>query len=127
MFIHKEPTTIVLKEGLLTDKFDERVGHLNTILAHGGGNLNDSIFKSSNAGALLEEEGGGGMLKFRVDQRITREISRSRKEITKLTLRTLGLRRSDVPQPCEAHFPCWVRREELFGSCENRKQEQKAV
>ena len=42
----------------MTDKSDDRVGHLNTILARGGGNLND--------------RGGGGMLKFRVDRRITR-------------------------------------------------------
>ena len=41
---------------------------LNTILARGGGNLNDPIFKSSNARAF---PGGGGMLKFRVDRRIT--------------------------------------------------------
>ena len=33
----------------LTDKSDDKVGHLNTILARGGGNLNDPIFKSSNA------------------------------------------------------------------------------
>ena len=31
----------------MTDKSDDRVGHLNIILARGGGNLNDSIFKSS--------------------------------------------------------------------------------
>ena len=31
-------------------KSDDRVGHLNTILA--GGNLNDLIFKSSNARGL---------------------------------------------------------------------------
>ena len=39
---------------------------MNTILARGGGNLNDPIFKSSNARGLP----GGGMLKFRVDRRI---------------------------------------------------------
>ena len=50
----------------MTDKSDDRVGHLNTILARGGRNLNDPIFKSSNARA----KGGGGMLKFRVDWRI---------------------------------------------------------
>ena len=49
----------------MTDKSDDRVGHLNTILARGGGNLNDPIFKSSNAQALP-----WGMLKFRVDRRI---------------------------------------------------------
>ena len=51
----------------MTDKSDDKVGHLNTILAIGGGNLNDPIFKSSNARGLP----GGGMLKFRVDRRIT--------------------------------------------------------
>ena len=50
----------------MTDKSDDKVGHLNTILARGGGNLNDPIFKSSNARGLP----GGGMLKFRVDRRI---------------------------------------------------------
>ena len=34
------------------------VGHLDTTLAQGDGNLNDPIFKSSNARAL--HEGGGG-------------------------------------------------------------------
>ena len=51
----------------MTDKSDDRVGHLNTILARGGGNLNDPIFKSSNSRAL---PGGGGMLKFRIDWRM---------------------------------------------------------
>ena len=55
----------------VTDKSDERVGHLNTILARGGGNLNDPIFKSSNARALTGWGGGGGVLEFRVDRRIT--------------------------------------------------------
>ena len=50
----------------MTDKSDNKVGHLNTILAIGGGDLNDPIFKSSNARGLP----GGGMLKFRVDRRI---------------------------------------------------------
>ena len=50
----------------MTDKSDDKVGHLNTTLARGGGNLNDPIFKSSNARGLPE----GGMLKFRVDRRI---------------------------------------------------------
>ena len=40
--------------GTLDRYIDDRVGHLNTILARGGGNLNDPIFKSSNA------RGGGG-------------------------------------------------------------------
>ena len=51
----------------MADKSDDRVGYLSTILAQGGGNLNDPIFKSSNARAF---PGGGGMLKFLVDRRI---------------------------------------------------------
>ena len=45
-----------------TDKSDDRVGHLNTILARGSGNLNDPIFKSSNAHGLPPppSPGGGG-------------------------------------------------------------------
>ena len=45
--------------GYLTDKSDDKVRHLNTILARGGGNLNDPIFKSSNA-RVLPGGGGGG-------------------------------------------------------------------
>ena len=52
----------------MTEKSDDRVGHLNTILAQGGGNLNDTILKSPNGWGLPEV---GGMLKFRVDRRIT--------------------------------------------------------
>ena len=54
----QEPTTIsiVLKDGPLTDKSDDTVGHLNTILVRGGANLNDPIFKSSNARGLLVED-----------------------------------------------------------------------
>ena len=44
----------------MTGKSDDRVGHLNSILARGGGNLNDPIFKSSNARALPGGGGGGG-------------------------------------------------------------------
>ena len=51
-----------------TDKSDDMVGHLNTILARGGGNLNDPIFKSLNA------RGGGVKLKFRVDRCITTNL-----------------------------------------------------
>ena len=40
----------------MADQSNDRVGHFNTILARGGGNLNNPIFKSSNARALL----GGG-------------------------------------------------------------------
>ena len=56
----------------MTDKSNDRVGHLNTILARGCGNLNDQIFKSSNALALPGGGGGGGggVLKFRVDRPI---------------------------------------------------------
>ena len=50
-----------------------RVGHLNIILALGDGNLNDPIFKSSNARALSGGRGGGG-LEFRVDRRIITDI-----------------------------------------------------
>jgi len=34
---------------LLTDKSDDRSGYLNIFSARGDGNLNDPIFKSSNA------------------------------------------------------------------------------
>ena len=44
----------------MTDKSDGGVGHLNTILARGGRNLNDPIFKSSNA----RGGGGDGMVKL---------------------------------------------------------------
>ena len=53
----------------MTDKSDDKVGHLNTILARGVGNLNDPILKSSNAWGL-PGGGGGEMLRFRVDRRI---------------------------------------------------------
>ena len=59
---------IVILEGHLTDKSDFWVGHLDIILGRGGGNLNDPIFKSSNARVL---PGRRGILKFRVDGRIT--------------------------------------------------------
>ena len=44
-----------------TDKSDDRVGHLNTILAGGGGNLNDPVVKSSNTRGLPR---GRGVLNF---------------------------------------------------------------
>ena len=44
----------------MRDKSDDRVGHLNTILAREGGNLNDPICKSSNVRALPGKGGGGG-------------------------------------------------------------------
>ena len=43
----------------MTEKYDNRVGHLNIILARGGGNLNDPIFKCLNARALSEGGVGG--------------------------------------------------------------------
>ena len=58
-----------VEEGHLKDKSDNRVGHLNTVLARGGGNLNNPILKSSNARSLP-----GGMLKFRVDRRIMEKL-----------------------------------------------------
>ena len=36
----------------MTDKSQDRLGHFNTILATGAGNLNNPIFKSSNGRAL---------------------------------------------------------------------------
>ena len=54
----------------MTLKSDDRVGHLTTILARGGGNLNNPIFKSSNAWAGGGGGVGGGVLKFRVGRRI---------------------------------------------------------
>ena len=48
-------------------KSDDRVGPLNTILARRGGNLNDPIFKSSNARALPGKGGGGGFKQATVD------------------------------------------------------------
>lgn len=45
--------TTVADDGILQTKFDNWVVHLNTILARGGGNLNDPVFKSSSS------KGGG--------------------------------------------------------------------
>ena len=53
----------------MTFKFSARVGYLNAILAQGGENLNKSISESSNARGIVR--GGGGMLMFRIDRRIT--------------------------------------------------------
>ena len=48
----------------MTDKPDDRLGHLNTIFAGGDRNLNDPIFKRSNARGLPGDwEGGGGGVK----------------------------------------------------------------
>ena len=57
----------------MTEKSDDRKGHLNTILAQGSGNLNDPIFKSSNAWALPGKV--GGMLKFPLDRRIMEDFT----------------------------------------------------
>ena len=50
---------LFLSQGM-TEKSDDREGHLNTILTRRGGYLNDPIFKSSIAGALPGGAGGGG-------------------------------------------------------------------
>ena len=55
----------------MTDKSDDRVGHLNTILGQGGRNLSNPIFKSSNAQTLSEVV---GILKFQVDRHITGDM-----------------------------------------------------
>ena len=54
----------------MTDKSNDRVGHLNTTLARRGRNLNDPIVKSSNARVLPGGGGGWGMLKCQVDRPI---------------------------------------------------------
>ena len=74
----------------MTVKSSARVGYLNAILAQGGGNLNNSIFKSSNARGL---PGGGGMLMFRIDRRIQEEfdmIIYSPREARLINLSCLG-------------------------------------
>ena len=53
----------------MTVKSSARVGYLNAVLAQGGGNLNNSIFKSSNARGIARM-GGGGMLMFQIDRRV---------------------------------------------------------
>ena len=55
----------------MTVKSSASVGYLNAILAQGGGNLNKSTFESSNARGIAPGGGGGGMLMFRIDRRIT--------------------------------------------------------
>ena len=52
-------TRAFLKTGRADDDCS-LVGYFNTILARGGGNLNDPIFKSSNARALPGGGRGGG-------------------------------------------------------------------
>ena len=66
IYSRQQPTTIVLYEGHLTVKSDYGVGHLNTTLARGAWNLNDPIFKRSNARGLP----GWVKLKFWFDRRI---------------------------------------------------------
>ena len=55
----KSRQRLFFREGHLTDNSDDKVGHLNTILARGGRNMNDPIFKSSNARGLPGGGGGG--------------------------------------------------------------------
>ena len=50
----------------MTIKSGTWVGHLNAILGQGGGNLNEPVFKSSNAQGVA----WGGMLKLQIDGRI---------------------------------------------------------
>ena len=50
----------------MTDKSNDKVGHLNTILAIGGGNLNDPNYLQKFKCPGFAR----GMLKFRVDRRI---------------------------------------------------------
>lgn len=57
----------------ITIKFGIWEGHLNTILAPGGRNVNNLIFKSLNHRGVV----GGGRLKLRIDQRVNREEVRS--------------------------------------------------
>ena len=52
-FVSDWVTRKVFKSWGQTDISYDRVGHLNTVLARGGGNLNDAIFKISNALGLL--------------------------------------------------------------------------
>lgn len=61
---------IVLKEGHLTEKSDDRVEHLNTILAQMGRNLNDptNLQKFRCPGFAL---GGGEMLGCSVSKNYT--------------------------------------------------------
>ena len=66
---------LFFRRSICKTKSDDRVGHLNTILTRGGGNLNDPMFKSSNARGLP----GGGMLEFRFDPRIkTEQLTKQR-------------------------------------------------
>ena len=44
-FVSDWLTKKVFKSWGQTDKSDDRLGHLNTILVRGGGNFNDPIFK----------------------------------------------------------------------------------
>lgn len=61
----------------MTIKSGTWVGHLNAILGQGGGNLNEPIFKSSNAQGVA-----WGMLKLRIDGRI-KQTRRKRVESVK--------------------------------------------
>ena len=57
-----------------TDKSDDRVGHLNTILARGGGNLNNQIFKSSNVRGLPGEGGGGELISALLPEKLGGDV-----------------------------------------------------
>ena len=59
--------------GHLTTRMDPSVGHLNSILAQGGGNLNNNFQKRQMPGALP----GGGMLKLRFDRYITNHLGQN--------------------------------------------------
>ena len=75
-------TKNVFKSWGQTDKSDDRVGHLDTTLVQGGGNLNSPIFKSLNARGLPGKR-GEGMLKFPVDRRLTGKEQNLNKTTTK--------------------------------------------
>ena len=50
---------LFFRRSICQTKSDDRVGHLNTILARGGGNLNDQSSKVQMPGVC--REGGGGV------------------------------------------------------------------
>ena len=50
----------------MTDKSDDKVGHLNAILARGARNLNDPIFKLKVQMPGLARAGGGGDLEVSI-------------------------------------------------------------
>ena len=54
----KSPLNLFQRSSVLyhRSRYDKVAGHSNTILARGGRNLNNSIFKKSNAGGLGDVE-----------------------------------------------------------------------